>query len=101
PRLVAPQPERISGLEQSRVPERRQPALAALPADRCDLLVGVVEDRLQLPDGERALGGLSLGLLAVHRGVPLVADLDRARAEPGLAFPRPLVGRVDEVCTER
>ena len=86
PGLVAPQPERVGGLEQRRVAERRQPALAAPAADPGDLLVGVVEEGLQLVPGERALARVGLVVLDVHRGVPLVDHLDRMGAEPLLAL---------------
>src|SRR5229473_3244272 len=46
PGFVAPQAERVGGLEQGSVPERRQPPLAGQPTYVGDLLVGVVEERL-------------------------------------------------------
>ena len=58
-------------------------------ADAADLLIGVVEERLQLLDGERPLDRVTLGLLDVHRGVPLVAHLHRVGAEPHLALAPP------------
>jgi hypothetical protein len=45
--LGAAQPEPAGDLEQRRVPEHRQPALAAPAADPPDLTVGVTGERLQ------------------------------------------------------
>ncbi|WP_177240150.1 hypothetical protein [Streptomyces monashensis] len=98
PRLVAPQPVGVRGLEQHRVPEVGQPALAAAGPDAFHLLVGMVEERLQLGPGESPLGGVGLVVLDVHGSVPLVHDLHRVDAEPFFAGGRPLIERVgDEV----
>ena len=64
---------------------------------RATCAVGVVEEGLQLVEGERALDRVALGLLHVHGGVPLVHHLDRVGAEPGLALAGPAVGRVGQV----
>jgi hypothetical protein len=42
-----------------------------------DLVVGVVEERLELVTGEGPLGRVGLVVLEMDGGVPLVADLDR------------------------
>jgi hypothetical protein len=49
----AAQPVAVGDFEQGRVAEQRHPALAADGPDPRDLVVGVVEQRLQLLDGER------------------------------------------------
>jgi hypothetical protein len=53
--FVASQPTPVGDLEQGGVAERRQPALTALSADPGHLLVGMIEERLQLIDGKRPL----------------------------------------------
>ena len=87
--LAAAQPERVGDLEQRRVAERAQPPLAARAADPGDLLIGVIEQALQLINGERPPGRVALGVLGVHGDVPLVAHLDRVRPEPLLALAPP------------
>ena len=47
-RLAAAQPPRVDDLEQRRVAERRQRPLPAAARDAVDLVVGVVEEPLQL-----------------------------------------------------
>jgi hypothetical protein len=54
------------------VAERGEPALSAGGADAFDLIVSVVEEGLQLITGERAAGGVGLGVLNVRGAVPLV-----------------------------
>lgn len=78
----------------------RQPALAAPVAGRGHLLVGVVEEVLQLIDGEGPLLGPGLDFLDMGRGVALMHDLDRMRAEALLADLCPAVGRIDDVLAE-
>ncbi len=95
--LGAAQPEPVGDLERGRVPEHRQPPLTAPAADPADLLIGMVEKRLQLIYGERPLGGVTLGLLDMDRGVPLMADLHRVGTEPHLALSRPPIRRVGQV----
>jgi len=57
---------------------------------------------VQLGLGERALLGVRFIVLDVHRGVPLVHDLDRMGPEPFLAGRRPLVkGIGDEMAEAR
>ena len=99
--LAAAQPERIRGLQRGGVPQRRQPALAAPLPRLGDALVGVVEQLLQLPLGQRPPPGLALVLRGVHRGVPLEADLRRVRAEQPLAHRGPLIARVRGVLAEQ
>jgi hypothetical protein len=88
-------------LNSARVAEGRQPPLASGRPDLADLVIGVVEERLQLVPGERPLARVTLGVLDVHRGIPLVHDLRRVGAEPGLALGRPAVGRVGGVLAEQ
>ena len=99
--LVAAQSPAVGGLEQHRVPERRQPALPAQRADAFDLVVGAVEEDLQLLAGERALLRVLLVVLVVPGGVPLVDDLDRVGAEGVLADRVPPVAGVGEVVAEQ
>jgi hypothetical protein len=93
-------PKRVRGFEQYRIPERGQPPLPAGAADPDHLLVGVVEQANQLGPGERSLTGVRFGIGHVHRGVPLVHNLDRVGAETLLALTRPAVGRVDQELAE-
>jgi hypothetical protein len=51
--------------------------------------------------GERPLPRVGLGVGDVHRGVPLVTDLDRMRPEPALALTRPVIGRIGDIRAER
>jgi len=101
PHLVTTKPIRVGGLEQGGVTEGRQPALAAGGADAGDLLIGVIEQRLELVEGERPPGRVAFGLLHMRGGVPLVADLHRMRPEPAFALGRPVVGRVGDVSAEQ
>lgn len=101
PCLVAPCPEGISGLEQRRVAEGGKPALAAEGPDAGDLVVAVREEGVQLGLGERALLGVRLVILDVHRGVPLVHHLHRVGPEPLFAGGRPLVERIGDEVAER
>ena len=78
------EPVGVGDLEQHRVLEGGQPALRAGGADAGDLGVGVVEEGLQLLQGERPLGRVGFGLLA-HGRVPLVDHLDGVGAEAALA----------------
>jgi len=64
--FVASQPTPVGDLEQGGVAEGGQPALAPGRTDPGDLVVGVVEEGLQLIQGERALDRVALGLLDVH-----------------------------------
>ena len=57
PGLVPAEPVAVGDLEQDRVPERRQPALAAPVAGSGDLLICVVEELLQLVDGNARFSG--------------------------------------------
>ncbi len=66
-----------------------------------DALVGVVEQLLQLPLGQRPPPGLALELRGVHGGVPLKADLRRVHAEQPLTHPGPLIARVRGVLAEQ
>jgi hypothetical protein len=95
--FVASQPTPVGDLEQGGVAEGGQPALAPGRTDPGDLVVGVVEEGLQLIQGERALDRVALGLLDVHGGVPLVHHLDRVGAEPRFALAGPAVGGVGQV----
>ena len=99
--LAAAQPERIRSLQRGGVPQCRQPALATALPRLGDALVGVVEQLLQLPLGQRPPPGLALVLRGVHRGVPLEADLRRVRAEQPFAHRGPLVARVRGVLAEQ
>ena len=99
--LAAAQPERVRSLQRRGVPQRRQPALAAPLPRLADALVGVVEQVLQLPLGQRPPPGLALELRGVHRSVPLETDLRRVRAEQPLAHRGPLIARVRSVLAEQ
>ncbi|MEV4895111.1 hypothetical protein AB0K48_37610, partial [Nonomuraea sp. NPDC055795] len=101
PGLVAAQAVAVGDLEQGGVPEGRQPALAAAVSRLGHLLVGIVEEALQLIDGEGPLLRSGLDLLNVGCGVALVDDLDRVCAEAFLADRHPVVGGVDHVLAER
>lgn len=98
--LVAAQAIAVGRLEQRRVPERRQPALASLAPDAHHLLVGVVEERLQLGSSEGAVLGFALAFVGMYRRVPVVDHLDRVRPEPQQALLRPAVRRVGHEVAE-
>src|SRR5450759_365731 len=90
----------VRGLEQGGVAERGQPALAAEGPDPGNLVVAVRKESVQLGLGERALLRVRLVVLDVHRGVPLVHDLDGVGPEPLLAGRRPLIDWVGDKVTE-
>jgi hypothetical protein len=99
--LAAAQPERVGRLQGGGVSQRRQPALAAALPRVGDTLVGVVEQPLELPFGQRPPAGIAFVLRGVHRGVPLEADLRRVRAEQALAHRGPLIAWVSGVLAEQ
>ena len=68
-----------------------------------DLLVGVVEEPLQLLPGERARFGIALVVVEVRDGVPLVHDRDRMHLRPELPPARrnPPVAAVTQVAVEQ
>jgi len=84
-----------------RVPKRRQPALAAQISDPGDLVVGAVEEDLQLLAGERALARVLLVLLVMAGAVPVVHDLAGVRAKCLLTDGVPAVAGVGEVVAEQ
>ena len=97
------QPPPIDDLEQGGVPIGGQSALA-LSLDRAlDLVVGVVQELLQLLAGERSRLRIALVVVEMGDGVPLVADRHRvlARPELGLACGDPAVSTVAEVLAEQ
>lgn len=68
----------------------REPPFLAQHALASDLVVDVVEQRLQLVPGERTLGRVGFGVGNARRAVGgVVDDLDRVRAESLLAQLRP------------
>jgi hypothetical protein len=99
--LAAAQPERIRRLDQDRVPERRDPALPPRPVDRRDPVVQVIEEHLQLGDGERAALRLRLAFLGMAGSVPPGTDLHRVRAEVAQAHLRPGIDRIRQVPAEQ
>ena len=100
-RLGAAQPEPVGHLSSAASRNAGSQPLRPPPRTRRDLLVGVVEQRLQLIEGERPLARVGLVLLDVHRGVPLMDHLDRVGAEPRLALAGPPVGRIGRIPAER
>ena len=66
--------------------------------DQAHLAVRMVEQRLGLRQAQGSPARAALELHCVHRGVPLVADLHRVRAEASLALRRPAIAGIgDEV----
>ena len=102
-RLGAPQPPRVNHLEQRRVPVGGQCALAFRPHRTVDLLVGVVEEPLQLLAGERAGLRIALVVVEMRDRVPLVADRHRMHPWPELLLTHrsPAVAGVAEVLAEQ
>ena len=92
-RLGPAQPPPVDHLEDRRVPVGRQRALALAPRRALDLLVGVVQEPLQLLAGERPRLRAALVVVQVRDRVPLMADRHRVppRAERLLARRRPAV----------
>ena len=99
-RLPAAQPPPVDHLEHRRVTERGQPALARRRRRPLDVIVGGVQERLQLGPGQRAPLRPALVLGRVHGGVALVAHLDRPGADLLLALRDPAVPRVAHVPEE-
>ena len=95
--LPPTQAERVADLEQSGVPERRQPTFPAGGDDLLDPVVRGVEECLQLGPGQRTPRRAALVVGHVPGSVPLMADLHRARPDPLLALgdpPIPVVAHV-------
>jgi hypothetical protein len=69
--------------------------------DRRDPVVEMVEEHLQLGDGERAALGPRFAVLDMAGSVPPGADLHRMRAEISPAHLRPGVDRVGQVLAEQ
>lgn len=64
------------------------------------MIVGVVEERLELFPGERAVTGAALVVSQVLAGIPLGADLHGVGAEAVLALELPAVAEVAQVVEE-
>ena len=100
--LGAPQPPPVDHLEQRRVPVGGQRALP--PGSGCPfhLVVGVVQEPLQLLAGERPGFGIALVVVEMSDRVPLMGD--RHRMLPGaerlLARQRPAVPAIDQELAE-
>ena len=100
-RLAAAQPPPVDHLEQRRVAERRQPSLAPRPRRPLRLVIGGVEERLQLGPGQRPPLWPPLILRGVHRRVALMKYLYRHRAGPLLALGHPAIPRVARILQEQ
>lgn len=74
-------PVGIRDLQHHGIPVGGLPALAAGAGDPFHLVVGMVEQLLQLASRVGALGGSALEFLDVHGGVPLEEHLHRVRPE--------------------
>lgn len=98
--LRAAQPERVTGLDQLRVAQRRESALPARGSDPLDPIVGVVEQPLHLLIGQRAPFRAALVVVEMGHGVPLVTHLRGHRVEPVTALTRPFVAGVGDVVAE-
>ncbi len=92
--LPAAQPPRIGDLEQRRIPKRRQRPLPPARSDPVDLLIGVIEEPLQLLASQRATPRPALELRHVRRRVPLMADQPGRLPEALLALLHPPVPRI-------
>jgi hypothetical protein len=99
--LPAAQAPRVGDLEQGCVAERRQPALAAGVPRSGDLVVGLVEQPLQLRFGERPADRVAFIVAAVAGGVPGETDLDGVAAEPPLALVDPAVAAIRQISEKR
>ncbi|MDR6508208.1 hypothetical protein J2805_003922 [Arthrobacter oryzae] len=97
PQLVEPESVGIGHLEHDSVAVRCLPTLFTGGFDEFDLVVGVVEELLELLPGEGTFGGAAFEFLHMCGGVPLVEDLGRMRTEALFADPVPAVVGVGDV----
>src|ERR1019366_2456112 len=77
--LSAPEPPPIGDLEHGGVPEGRRPALLRPGPDGLDVVVGGVEQCLELHPGQRPALGATFVLRSVGRQVLRTTDLARSR----------------------
>jgi hypothetical protein len=99
--LLPSQPERVDRLEQRRVPERRQRALAPERATVMDLRVAELEERHQFLARQRTPAGLALEVRDVGDPVALIDHLHRPPAELALADRRPRIALIRQILQER
>lgn len=91
----------VGDLEHHGVSVGWQPALFSGVRDNGDLVVGMVEEVLQLLFGERALLGILFVVLDVSGGVPREEHLRWVRAESLLAYSVPAVVGIGDVGAEQ
>ena len=104
PRGLGPaQPPGINDLEQGRVPVGGQRPLALRAHGPVDLVVGVIQERLQLLAGERPRFRAALIPVEVGDRVPLVADRHRVGTRPELVLAggTPAIPAITEVLAEQ
>jgi hypothetical protein len=99
-RLPAAQPPPVDHLEQRRVAERGQPPLARRCRRPLDVIISRIQERLQLGPGQRPPLRPALVLGRVHRGVALMAHLDRAGADLLLTLRDPAIPGIAHVTEE-
>ena len=86
PPLGAPQPPPVDHLEQRRVPVGSQPPFRLAAHRAVHLVIGVIQERLQLLPGQRPPLRPALMVGHMRRGVPLMEHLHRPRPDPLLAL---------------
>lgn len=99
--LVEPKTVAVGDLHHDRVAVGGLPTLAAGPADALDLVVRVLEQRVELLARVRALGRATVVGLDMGRGVSVEEHLGRVGAEVSLADAVPAVVGVADVTGER
>ena len=101
--LGAPQPPRVDDLEQRGVPVSGQRSLPLRSHGAVHLLIGVIQESLQLLAGKRPRLRIALVVVEVSDRVPLVADRHRVRARPELPLTghRPAIAAVAQVLAEQ
>jgi hypothetical protein len=81
----------VNDLEQGRVPVCGQRSFPAAAGGVVDLIVGVIEEPLQLDPGEGPTAWVSLVLGQMSGGVPFVTALRGVGAELFFAHGRPVI----------
>lgn len=100
PQLIEPKPVGVGQCEHDRVAVGRLPTLLAGGLDEFDLVVGAVEELLELFFAEGALGRPAFEFLHVRCGVPLVVDLGRMGTKALFADPVPAIIGVGDIGRE-
>ena len=104
PRRLGPaQPPAVNDLEQGRIPVSGQRPLAPRADRPVNLIIGVIQEQLQLLPGKRPRLRPALIPVQVRDRVPLMADRHRMGARPELALARrgPAIPAIAQVLAEQ